>query len=96
MGNDNYLIEKINQEKIDLVIALEVVDYTLLEYIHDAYLLKEGKNLITIGHFNMEEAGMEYMIEYLPDILDNQVTVSFVQSGDMYSYIMAENQEIQW
>lgn len=90
LGKDNYLIEKINQENIDLVIALEAVDFTVVEYIHDSNLLDEGKALLTIGHFNMEEPGMEYMLEYLPGVIDDSVPVYYVQSGDMYHYVTSE------
>lgn len=88
LGGNNDLINQINSEEIDLIIALEVVDFTVVEYIHDSNLLGHNKALFTIGHFNMEEPGMEYMTEYLPEIIGNAIAVNYVKSGDMYSYVI--------
>lgn len=87
LGGDNDLIEQIDRENIDLVIALELIDFTVTEYIHDSNLLGQSKAIMTLGHFNLEEPGMEYMLEYLPGILPGDIPVSFAKSGDMYSYV---------
>ena len=39
-----------------------------------------------MGHFNLEEPGMEYMIQYIPEALGMDMPCTFVQSGDMYHY----------
>lgn len=44
------------------------------------------KAIVSMGHFNIEEPGMEYMIEYLPNILNDKIFRYYVQSGDMYQY----------
>lgn len=86
--NDREIIEEIDQEEIDLLIALELIDYTVLEYVRDRSLLKSDLAILTIGHFNTEEPGMEYMLEYMDLIIDNQIPKYFIQSGDMYNYIV--------
>lgn len=86
MGNNKELITKVDGEDIDLLLPLELIDYTLSEYIRDSDMVKEKKAIISMGHFNIEEPGMEYMIEYLPDILNDKISCYYVQSGDMYQY----------
>lgn len=86
LGKDNDLIRRMDQEKIDLAISLEMVDFTAAEYICDSMLLGENKAIMTVGHFNIEEPGMEYLLEYLPKIVGD-IPCSFVQSGDMYRYL---------
>lgn len=87
IGNNNNEIMYIDKNNIDLIIALELIDYTVSEYIFDSNALGKNKAIITIGHFNTEEPGMEYMLEYMPEVLDTHIPTYFVKSGDMYNYI---------
>lgn len=88
MGNDNDLIQKTEDENIDLLFALELIDFTVTEYIKDRSLLYGDKAIITLGHFNAEEPGMEYLTEYLEDAIGIKIQCIFVQSGDMYHYVL--------
>lgn len=88
---DSDLITKVDQEDIDLLISLELIDYTLSEYIRDASMLKSQKAIIALGHFNAEEPGMEYMISYLPEAIGEAIPCTYIQSGDMYHYITKEH-----
>lgn len=88
MGNDNATITKIDQEGIDAVMALELIDYTVSEYIRDAAYAKIPKVIFSVGHFNLEEPGMAYMTHYLPQIINNVVPVSFIASSDAYQYVI--------
>ncbi|MGX8833397.1 Nif3-like dinuclear metal center hexameric protein [Amedibacillus sp. YH-ame6] len=85
-SNDNKLISKIQDEEIQLLIPGETVDFTVNEYIQDSSQIGFQKAMLILGHFNVEEAGMQYMITYLPDILGNNIHYTYVQSGDMYEY----------
>ncbi|MCP0888041.1 Nif3-like dinuclear metal center hexameric protein [Ligilactobacillus sp. WILCCON 0076] len=87
LGDAKQEIELIDKEKIDLVIGMELIDFTLAEYIHDSSMLGKNKSIVTVGHFNTEEAGMRYMAEYIPGILKNNILCQFVQAGDMYHYV---------
>ena len=82
---DNQLIAYIEEEGIDLVLTGENVDYTVNEYIYDAGLLHKNMALLTVGHFNIEEPGMKYMAEHMPDTLQ-MIPCHFVSSKDMYQY----------
>ena len=86
MGNDNRFITEMDEENIDAYIVLELVDYTLSEYVRDSTQLGITKSLISVGHFNLEEYGMAYMLEYMPSTITDTIHCSYVQSGDTFSY----------
>ena len=75
---------------VDCLVTMEMVDFTTCEYIRDAGMLGQGKCAIALGHFNLEEPGMEYMVEWLPKALGtDEVPATFVPKGDTYEYVMA-------
>lgn len=88
MGPDNATIENIENNNVDAIIALELIDYTVSEYIRDAAQLGKPKVIFSVGHFNLEEPGMEYMLEYLPKIVNHNIPVYFKQSGDTFEYVV--------
>jgi putative NIF3 family GTP cyclohydrolase 1 type 2 len=87
---DNDLITRASKSDVDLAIALELTDYTFAEYILDSGMLGLGKTALTVGHFNLEEPGMEYMLEYIHEAIgDNgSIPCTYVQSGDNYHYVV--------
>ncbi len=87
LGNNNEDIKRVDEENIDLLITAELIDYTLSEYIRDAAMVGIPKVIFALGHFNSEEYGMRYMLEYLPKAIGEPIPATFIQSGDMYSYI---------
>ena len=78
------------EKKADVIIPGEVIDWTVLSYVRDAYELGLCKAVINIGHFNWEELGMKYMQEWLSEKIENKVKVTYVESGDMYKYLVKE------
>jgi len=72
----------------DVMIPLEIVDWTLSEYIRDAVQLGMAKVILEMGHFNIEELGMKYMAEvWLPEVIGRAAPVFFIQSGDSFNYM---------
>ena len=67
---------------------MEIVDYTLTEYVRDSAMTGAGPVIIGMGHFNVEEPGMQYMVKYLPEAIGEPVPCRFVQSGDNCRYIL--------
>ncbi len=85
--NDEYSVKMIKiAQMVDVVIPGETIDWTLLSYIRDAVELGKNKAMISIGHFNGEELGSKYMKDWLGDLIDHQVEITYVPSGDMYNY----------
>lgn len=77
-------------EGIDAFVTMEFIDFTTCEYVRDAAMLGQGKCAITIGHFNLEEPGMEYMAQWLPRAVgEGAPQVTFVPMGDTYQYVTA-------
>lgn len=86
LGDARDSIQEADQENINCYLTMEVVDFTLAEYIRDSSMLGMDKAIIGMGHFNLEEPGMEYMITYLPTAVKADIPCAYIQSGDMYDY----------
>ena len=84
---NNSLIKRIDREDINLMIPLELIDFTLTEYVKDSVQLGFNRAILAPGHFNVEEPGMKYMEEWLPGQLKEKIAVTYVQAGDMYEFL---------
>lgn len=87
---DRDLISRINDEEINCLIALELVDFTVCEYVRDASSLGENRCIFSVGHFNVEQLGMEWYAGYLRRQLSSSIPVHMISIGDMYDYISNE------
>ena len=76
-----------DEGRIDCFLTMELVDFTLAEYVRDADLSEGRAAIIGMGHFNIEEPGMQYMAGYIPRAVGEEIPCTFVQSGDTYQYI---------
>ena len=74
------------EEKVDVILPGEVIDWTVLSYIRDAVELGKNKAMINLGHFNWEELGMKYAKDWLSQLLGDAVSVTYVPSEDMYQF----------
>lgn len=84
-------LEKIkNAADADLMIPLEINDWTLTQYVRDASALGIPKAILEMGHFNVEELGMKHMTKWLPEIVGDEIPIHFVQAGDTYHYIVRD------
>lgn len=84
--NDRKCIVEMEKKDYDVILPLETVDWTLMEYILDSNAAGKPKGVINIGHFNLEEAGMEMMQEWLREITGGTVSVYFEQSGGFFGW----------
>lgn len=85
---DFELMQITNSEEIDALIPLEVVDWSLSEYVRDSEQLGRPRVMLEMGHFNFEELGMKHMARWLPELLGGEIPVHYVQSGDGFGYII--------
>ena len=74
------------EQKVDVIMPGETIDWTCLSYVRDAVQLGKAKAMISIGHYNWEELGMRYTADWLPGLLKGAVPVTYVPSEDMYAY----------
>ncbi len=86
-GDSNSLIRKVDENDINLLLPLELIDFTLTEYVKDSGQLGYDRAILAAGHFNLEEPGMKYMEEWIDDALKQHIDTTFVQAGDMYSFM---------
>lgn len=86
-GNSNDLITKIDKNDINLMIPLELIDFTLTEYVKDSAQLGMDRCILAPGHFNIEEPGMKYMEKWLDKALPETIPFKYVQAGDMYDFL---------
>ena len=84
---DNQILSTMETENIDTLIVLECTDYTVAEYVRDSTMAGLPKTIIALGHFNTEEPGMKYMLNYLPDVLKIDVPMTFEPCADMFTFI---------
>lgn len=92
LGEAKFAITLAGEDKVDCFLTMEVVDFTLAEYVRDASLDNDGAAIIGMGHFNIEEPGMKYMAKYIPKAIEADIPCTFVQSGDNYQYVVKEHQ----
>lgn len=86
---DKETISIINRTNVDCLITMELIDYTVNEYMRDGMMLGDSKAILAVGHFNVEEPGMKYMLRWLPEALGtDEVSANYVQSGDMNTFIL--------
>lgn len=72
---------------IEAIIPGEIIEWTVLSYIRDALAFGRIKACYNVGHFNLEELGMRYMKDWLDELLDRQLPVVYIPTGDGFSYL---------
>ena len=87
-GDANDLIEEADKDNINCFLTMELIDFTLTEYIRDSSMLNLNRPIIARGHFNLEEPGMEYMLKYLPKAIQTDIPMYYIQSGGNYEYVV--------
>ncbi len=85
LGSDTMPMELMRRHDLDVIVAGEILEWTLSAYVRDAAQLGLRKAVIVAGHNRTEEAGMKHLPEWLSAILPG-VPVCFVEAGDPYTY----------
>lgn len=81
-------IIKLLEQRVDVILPGEIIDWTVASYVRDAIQQGRAKALINIGHLNWEELGMKYAQEWISDLVDHQIPVTYVPSEDMYRFVV--------
>lgn len=42
---------------------------------------------MNIGHFNMEELGMRYAADWITELVEEQVPVHYIPTGDIFRFV---------
>ncbi len=73
----------LRREDVDVLVCGETYEWETCEYVRDAAAAGQRKSMLVVGHRNSEEAGMEYLVEWLRPRVPG-VTVTFVEAGDPF------------
>ncbi|MBE5915670.1 MAG: hypothetical protein E7273_02365 [Pseudobutyrivibrio ruminis] len=85
-GDDEIIKNAVNAQ---VIVPLEICDYTVASYVRDAALSGETKVIFEMGHFNVEEMGMKYMVKWLPEAIKiEDVPIYYIKSGDTFDYYL--------
>ena len=86
------VIRAMEEAGIECVIPGEVIEWTTLAYIKDAAALGfHSKAVINIGHFSMEELGAAYCRDWLEEITEHQVPVTYIPGVDTFQFLLKES-----
>ncbi len=84
-GDDEKIL---NAVRSDVIIPLEIVDWTLSAFVRDCVSAGKNKVILEPGHFNVEEAGMMYMEQWLPEAIGSTIPVKYIRSEDPFIYMI--------
>ncbi|MCH3943754.1 MAG: hypothetical protein WAY93_10735 [Atopobiaceae bacterium] len=85
---DDAIISHVEEAGVDCILSMECTDFTLAEYVRDSCQQGRPRAIVNVGHFNLEEPGMEYATQWLPKALgDESPEVTFVSTEDPYAYV---------
>ena len=80
------VIRLLEHENVDAIIPGEVIDWTVISYIRDAVQLGKTKAVFNVGHFNIEELGMKYAADWIPELIEHKIPVHYIPTGDIYAF----------
>jgi hypothetical protein len=82
------LIREMEKEGgLDVLIPGEIIEWDVLSYIRDAVAFGKNKACMNIGHFNMEELGMRYAADWITELVEEQVPVHYIPTGDIFRFV---------
>ena len=79
-------IIKLLEQRVDVILPGEIIDWTVVSYIRDALQQGRKKAMINLGHLNWEELGMKYARQWLEELINHTLPVTYVPSEDMYRF----------
>ena len=79
-------IKALAHEGLDVLVCGEINEWETSEYVRDAVATGAAKALIIIGHANSEEAGMQWLVEWLQPLVPG-MQITHVPAGDAFSFV---------
>ncbi|MGG4132282.1 Nif3-like dinuclear metal center hexameric protein [Paenibacillus illinoisensis] len=86
LGREQMPMELMREEKLDVMICGEIMEWTLCAYVNDATMLGLNKGMIVLGHERSEEAGMKYMAHWLAPLVEGTM-VTFIDAKEPFTYL---------
>lgn len=76
----------LNQPGVDLLVCGEVREWETCEYVRDGPAAGRAAGLIVLGHCNSEEAGMQYLAQWLGERI-KEVPIHFLPAADPFVFL---------
>ena len=86
LGVEEMPMQVMERNKLDLIIAGDITEWTLCAYINDAYQMGYNRAMLTLGHERSEEAGMKYLADWLKSYIHN-IPINFVDAKEPFKYL---------
>jgi len=80
-------IELFREHDVDVVVCGESPEWETCEYVRDAVEMGKKKALIVLGHANSEEAGMEWIADWLRSFLPAEIPLHYIPAGDPFRFV---------
>ncbi len=85
-GSEHAPMELMRNNKLDVLVCGEILEWTLCAYVRDAAQFGLNKALIILGHNRSEEVGMKHLPAWLAPLLPG-VPVQFSEAGEPFTYV---------
>ena len=86
LGTEYMPMALMRNERLDVIVCGEILEWTLCAYVRDAAQLGLNKALIVLGHNRTEEVGMQHLPDWLNTFLPG-IPVWFCESGEPFTYL---------
>lgn len=86
LGIEEMPMKLMRENDLDVAICGDIIEWTLSAYVRDAAALGMNKAMLVLGHERSEEAGMEFLGEWLRDITDD-IRITFIDAGEPFRYL---------
>lgn len=88
-GAPDGILELLQSDDTQIIIAGEVCEWTMAEYARDAGLMGHNKTLLILGHAGSEEGGMLYISDWIKEMLP-ELEIRYFPCGEVYTYTDSE------
>lgn len=86
LGVEAMPMQVMERDRLDLMVAGDIYEWTLPAYINDAYQMGFRKAMLTLGHERTEESGMKYMAGWLRERFSD-FPVDFIDAKEPFKYL---------
>ena len=86
LGVEAMPMQVMERDRLDLMVAGDIYEWTLPAYINDAYQMGFRKAMLTLGHERTEESGMKYMAGWLRERFSD-FPIDFIDAKEPFKYL---------
>ena len=86
LGVEQMPMEVMERNRLDLIVAGDITEWTICAYINDAYQMGFNRAMLTLGHERSEESGMKYLVPWLKERF-KELPITFVDAKEPFKYL---------